>query len=215
MPSKVILWGGTGQAIVVKPIVEHYGGTVVAVFDDTPGLRSPFADVPIFQGWQAFQSWVATQDKAALGFCITIGNPHGRVRLKLHDSLVNEGLQSVSVIHPSAVVADDAVIGDGVQIMAGAIVNPRVRIGLQCIINTKASIDHEDVLGDGVEIAPGATLCGAVHINAGAWIGAGATILPRVTVGADAVVGAGSVVVNDVAERTVVMGVPAKTVRNF
>jgi len=49
LPS-VFLWGGTGQAKVVRPIIDSYGSRVIAVFDDTPNLRSPFDDIPIYHG---------------------------------------------------------------------------------------------------------------------------------------------------------------------
>jgi acetyltransferase-like isoleucine patch superfamily enzyme len=47
----------------------------------------------------------------------------------------------------------------------------------------------------------------------GARVGANATILPGITIGQDALVGAGSVVTHDVAERMVVIGVPARELR--
>src|SRR2546425_2718426 len=210
LPSKIILWGGTGQAKAVRPIIEYYGARVEAVFDDTPDLPSPFPDIPLFLGWTGFQRWIKEQPKSPeIGFCVTIGNPHGRVRLRLHERLVAEGLKPVTVVHPTATIADNAVIESGCQFMAGAIVNPEARIGQQCIINTKASVDHECVLEDGVELAPGATLCGLVHLGVNAWVCAGATVLPRVRIGADAIVGAGSVVIRDVPEATTVVGVPA------
>ena len=49
-PKNVIFWGGTGQAKVVRPIIEAYGGKLVAVFDDNPKLPPPFPDVPLFYG---------------------------------------------------------------------------------------------------------------------------------------------------------------------
>ena len=42
LPPKIVLWGGTGQAKVLRPIIEHYGSSVVAVVDDTAELKSPF-----------------------------------------------------------------------------------------------------------------------------------------------------------------------------
>ena len=96
--------------------------------------------------------------------------------------------------------------------MAGAIVNPEARLGRQCIINTKASVDHECVLDDGVELAPGATLCGIVHLGINAWVCTGATVLPRINIGADAIVGAGAVVIRDVPTGVTVVGVPAKRI---
>ncbi len=54
-----------------------------------------------------------------------------------------------------------------------------------------------------------------VHICENAWIGAGATILPGVTVGRNAVVGAGSVVTKDVPPNTVVVGSPARPIKQL
>jgi acetyltransferase-like isoleucine patch superfamily enzyme len=56
---------------------------------------------------------------------------------------------------------------------------------------------------------------GRIHIKRNAWIGAGATILPGVTVGENAVVAAGAVVSKNVANNTVVAGIPAKEVKTF
>lgn len=210
LPSKVILWGGTGQAKVVRPIIEHYGAKVVAVFDDTPGLRPPFPDVELFCGWEGFQRWIRGRERRDIGFCVAIGNPHGRERLQLHDRLVAEGLRPVTIAHPTAFVAENAVVGAGSQILAGAIVGVEARLGRQCIINTRASVDHEDVLADGVEVAPGATLCGLVRVGVSAWICTGATVLPRIQIGADAIVGAGAVVTRNVPDGVTVVGVPAR-----
>ena len=210
LPPRVILWGGTGQAKVVRPIVEYYGSKVVAVFDDTPNLPSPFPDVELYRGREGFRKWIDTEQRDEIGFSITIGNPHGRVRLELHDLLIAEGLLPISIAHPTAWIADSAVIGAGAQIMAGAIIGVEASLGRQCIVNTKASVDHDDVLEDGVEIAPGATLCGLVHAGVNAWVCAGATVLPRIRIGTDARVGAGAVVTRDVPDGVIVVGVPAR-----
>lgn len=211
LPPRIVIWGGTGQAKVVRPIIEYYGSQVAAVIDDTPGLASPFPDVPIYEGQTGFKKWVAGEvARSKIGFCIAIGNPHGRARLRLHDMLISEGLAPVSIAHPSAVIAENAVIGDGAQILAGVVIQPEVKIGRQCIINTKASVDHECVLADGVEVAPGATLCGCIQVETNAWIAAGAVVLPRIRIGEDAIVGAGAVVTRDVAAGTVVVGIPAR-----
>jgi len=212
LPPHIILWGGTGQAKVVRPIVEYYGAKIVCVFDDTPNLPLPFPDVELHCGWDGFRRWIQGRERSQIGFCVAIGNPHGRVRLRFHERLVAEGLQPITIAHPSAQIAENAAIGDGCQFMAGAVVNPEARLGRQCIINTKASVDHECILEDGVELAPGVTLCGLVHIGINGWVCAGATILPRIRIGADVVVGAGAVVIRDVPEGVTVVGVPAKRV---
>src|SRR5439155_15866607 len=144
------------------PVLERAGAQVIAVCDDTPDLPPPFPDLPVLFGWGGFTRWVEGQEREGLGFLVTIGNPHGRVRLRLHDRLVEAGLRPATAVHHTAWLAPNARIGPGAQIHAGAIVETGVTIGRQCIVNTRASVDHECVLEDGVEIAPGATLCGLV-----------------------------------------------------
>ncbi|WP_432712712.1 DapH/DapD/GlmU-related protein [Pedobacter sp.] len=55
----------------------------------------------------------------------------------------------------------------------------------------------------------------AIHLKKNAWIGAGSTILPGVTIGENAVVAAGAVVSKDVAENTMVGGIPAKFIKDI
>lgn len=57
--------------------------------------------------------------------------------------------------------------------------------------------------------------CKPIYIGKNVWIGAGATILPGVTIGDNAVVGAASVVTKDVAANTIVVGNPARFVREI
>jgi acetyltransferase-like isoleucine patch superfamily enzyme len=54
-----------------------------------------------------------------------------------------------------------------------------------------------------------------IVIKRNAWIGAGATILPGVTIGENAVVAAGAVVSKDVPANTVVVGIPARHIKNL
>lgn len=213
---EAVLYGGTGQAKVVRPILQSQGIEVIAVFDDTPDLAPPFTDVPLVTERANILAWLDSHEDilATTGFCITIGNPHGAVRCRLHDELVARGMTPLDVIHSSAVIEDNASIGQGCQIMAGAIIGAEAQLGRQCIINTRASVDHECSLGEGVELAPAATLCGLVSIEDYAWICAGATVLPRIRIGSNAMVGAASLVRHDVQANTTVVGLPAELLKN-
>lgn len=123
------------------------------------------------------------------------------------------GYRFVTVVHPAAVVATNAELGEGVQLMAGAIVQPGVRIGRDAIVNTGATVDHDCRIGDHVHIAPGATLSGDVEIGEGTHVGAGATVIQGVRIGASCVVGAGALVLRNVADGATVVGVPAREIR--
>lgn len=56
---------------------------------------------------------------------------------------------------------------------------------------------------------------GPVHIGEGAWLGSRSTIVGPVRIGAHSVIGAGAVVVNDVPEYALAVGVPARVVKRY
>ncbi len=121
-----------------------------------------------------------------------------------------KGYSFATVIHPSAVVASDAILGEGAQIMAGAVIQPGSRIGRNTIVNTNASVDHDCLIGDHVHLSPGVTLSGGVRVGDSVHVGTGATVIQGVTIGRNSLVGAGSVVVSSVPENAEFVGVPAR-----
>lgn len=134
------------------------------------------------------------------------------LRKSIFEKFKAKGFEFFTVVHSSAIIARDALLMEGTQIMAGAILQPSCRIGVNSIINTKASVDHDCVIGHHVHVAPGVTLSGGVSIGDEAHIGTGAVIIQNMTIGSGSLVGAGSVVVKDVPPGMVVKGVPAKPV---
>ena len=108
-----------------------------------------------------------------------------------------------------------------------------IEVGKNFYMNTNGVILDcgKVIIGDYVMIGPNVTLCTAGHpIDAATrytyeefakpiyiadkvWIGANVVVLPGVSIGFGAVVGAGSVVTKDVPENTVVVGNPARVVK--
>jgi sugar O-acyltransferase (sialic acid O-acetyltransferase NeuD family) len=209
-----VVWGATGEGIEVISILHSYGKRVVGLVDDTYGLKSPFNDIPIFYGNEGFHLLAkSVSNIGECGFVVAIGNPYGRERLSIANTLIEAGLTPTHLAHRSAVIDSTAQIETGSIIHAGAVICARSKIGSFSIVNTRASVDHESVVGKGCEIGPGATVCGAVDIRDYAWIGAGATVLPRIKIGMDAIVGAGAVVIEEVKDHEIVVGVPAKPIK--
>jgi len=134
-----------------------------------------------------------------------------------------------SHIRDNAVLGDDCIVGDFVYI------DCNVKIGSKVKIQNSALIYHGVEIEDGVFVGPGVVFTNDKYPRAinpvgelatdqdwivsktkvcyGASLGANCTILPGVTVGSYALVGSGSVVTKDVPEFTLVVGNPAKVIR--
>ncbi len=133
-----------------------------------------------------------------------------KIRRKVFVRFREEGYRFASVVHPSAVIASSAMLGEGVQVMAGAVIDHNVVVGNNSLVNTRTSISHDCVIGEHVHVASGATVCGNVGLGNMTLVGAGATIIQGVQVGERALIGAGSLVLGAVEDGTVVLGVPAR-----
>jgi len=86
----------------------------------------------------------------------------------------------------------------------------RSTIGVNAIINTRASVDHDCVIGGHVHIAPGVVLGGGITIGVGSHIGAGSSVIQNIRIGENALVAAGASVVTDFPDGANIAGVPAK-----
>jgi sugar O-acyltransferase (sialic acid O-acetyltransferase NeuD family) len=98
---------------------------------------------------------------------------------------------------PHAYVSPSASLGPGTVTMHGAIVNAQTRVGIQCIINSRALIEHDALIGDFCHISTGALINGAAVIGRGSFIGSGAIVREGVHIGENTVVGAGAIVMSD------------------
>ncbi len=118
-----------------------------------------------------------------------------------------------SLIDPTAVVASSVQSEEGLLVNGLTIIGAMARLARFIIINRRVAVGHHVVMDDFVTIGPGAVVCGSVKINRGAFIGAGAVINPRITIGKNSVVGSGAVVIRDVPDNTVVVGNPARVIK--
>ena len=212
MKQPVVFWGGTGQSKVLKEVISHDDYVLVAIVDNQE-IINVHGDVALLKGKQGLLEWLEVQPKVSNIRCaVAIGGHRGRERVALLKTMQSIGLSALTIIHPSAFVSHNAIIGEGSQILANSSVCVDVKVGAGCIINTSASVDHDCILGEGVHIGPGAHLAGEILVGDGTFIGTGATVLPGLEIGADVIIGAGAVVVRDVINGATVVGNPARQV---
>ena len=210
--KRIIIVGAGGHGAVVADILQraHEAGSdqvPVGFVDDTPHLLRTAV-----LGLDVLAPIASLGDIAHDAVIVALGD--NGARRAMTERLLAAGERLATAIHPRACIAPSAIIGEGSVICAGAVVAPRVTAGRGVIINTRASVDHDSVVGDFAHVSAGATIGGMVQIGAEALIALGASIASRMAVGARTIVGSGAVVVSDIPDDVVALGVPARIRRD-
>ena len=205
----VIIIGGGGHAKVVADVLILQRFHVLGFTDIDNACKSWSPAVPYVGDDREIQKYRPEEILLANGLGST---QITTARRRIYDWFTKLGYHFTTCIHPSAIIAEDVMIGDGSQIMAGVVIQPGSVIGCDAIINTGAIVDHDCFIGDHVHVAPGVTLSGGVTVEEGTHIGTGSIIIQGILVGENCLVGAGAVVVSDIAGGKAVRGIPAREV---
>ncbi len=118
-----------------------------------------------------------------------------------------------TVVHPSASVSRLSSLGHGVVVFQHVTVASKARVGDHVIVLPHSVISHDAVIGDYTCIASGVCISGLVRVGHSCYLGTGSAIRERVQIGDCCLVGMGSVVLDDVPDGAVVVGNPARFLR--
>ncbi len=196
--NRLIIIGASRHGKVVADIAKHCGYTELVFLDNNPELKER-------SGYPVLGPDTMTAELEGEVF-VAVGNYEIRQRLMNRDV----GRSFPTLIDPSAVIAEDVVIGNGFVVMAGTVINPGAKVGKGCIVNTSSSIDHDCAVGDYCHVSVGSHLSGTVMLGNYVRIGTDATVSNNVNICSDVVIGAGAVVINDVKESGTFIGVPIR-----
>lgn len=99
---------------------------------------------------------------------------------RLNVAKIYSNIQFPSLVHHRAYVSPSALLNEGVQVLAGAVLESGAELERFCVVNIGALLAHDCAVGEGSLIAPGAILCGGVKVGRCCVIGAGSVILSDV-----------------------------------
>ena len=135
----------------------------------------------------------------------------------------------INFIHKMSNIYESAKIGEETTVGAFVEIGHNVVIGKNCSIGCGVFIPENVIVKDDVFIGPHVVFTNDKYApSKGRWrdepptvvengvsIGANATILPNITIGEGAKIGAGSVVTKSVEPYTVVLGNPARNIKEI
>ena len=165
---QVLIYGSREFAMTVAELVLDCGHEVAGFIDDfTPGPRVLGTLAQVCQ----------SHPPTTYGMAIAIGYNNLPARWESFLRVRSLGYNLPPLIHPRAYVAKSATVGAGSMLMAGSLVDVRVKVETLVVVWPGAAVSHDCVVGDNCFIAPNATLCGYVKLGTHCFVGAGAAIV--------------------------------------
>jgi len=209
----VVLLGCGGHAAVLAAVLRLQARTILGASTPSPDVLNALpADIALLGDDTQILAYLPTDIQLING----VGS-RGVIaaRQAVFAHFKAQGYGFASVFHPSISIDPAVQLGEGCQVLAGAVLVHNAMIGDNVLINSRALIEHDCIIGAHSHVASGAVLCGGCEIGAAVHVGAGATLIQGVKVGNGAVIAAGAVVTRSVPEFVLVAGVPAQVKKQW
>ena len=176
MPSpkeKIILIGGGGHCKSVIDVIEQENRYIIAGIIDKKEL--------IGQKVLGYEVIASDDDLEVLhkiytNAVITVGHiKSNAVRVKLFKQLKMIGYTLPIIISPLAYVSKHSTLGEGSVVMHHSLINADVKVGKNCIINSKALLEHDSILEDNCHISTAGVINGGVLVKEDTFFGSNAS----------------------------------------
>ena len=206
MIKNLAIFGASGHGKVIADIAEQLGYTV-NFYDDAYPTKAYIEHWPIHGTCAdliALNNVSATLNNNVV---VAIGN--NEVRQQKIQLLQQNSFNIITLIHPTAVISPYAAIASGNVVFAGAIINAFAKVGVGCIINTAAVVEHDCNIDNFSHICPNVALAGGVSVGSKSWVGIGSQVKQLIVIGDNCMIGAGSTVIKNIPDNVTAFGSPA------
>lgn len=190
--EKILLVGGGGHCRSVIDVIEEENRFQVAgIVDRSELLGSKVLDYEVI-GCDDDLKMLSKTYKYAL---VTVGQIRSsELRVKLFTTLKELGFILPTVISPRSYISKYAELGEGTVVMHDVLINASVKIGTNCIINTKSLIEHDSIIEANCHISTGAIINGGVKVEANSFVGSNTTTKEAIIIKKNSFIKAGSIV---------------------
>ena len=188
LKKNIVLVGGGGHCISVIDIIENGNEFNILGILDSNVSENNILGYKVLGGDNLIPKLVNENTY----FLITVGQiKSSSIRKNIAKNLTENNAKLATVISSLAYVSKHADIEEGTIIMNHAVVNPKSKIGKNCIINTKANIEHGVSIGEFCHISTCAVVNGDSVIGRGTFIGSNATISNGISIRENSIISAG------------------------
>ena len=158
-------------------------------------LESEFKDIP-------------NRKKVVLG----VGKP--KVRSKILNKLQDEeNIEFINLIHHTAKIPNDLIMGKGNVFTQSTIFTTDVKIGDFNLFNIASVIAHDANIGNNNVFNPSSSISGNVTIGNNNLLGVRSVVLENLSIGSYNTIGGGAIVTKSIEDGGVYVGVPAKLLK--
>ncbi|MFC1488301.1 acetyltransferase [Thermodesulfobacteriota bacterium] len=120
-----------------------------------------------------------------------------------------------NIIHTSSYIDDSCVLGEGIFILPGCVLDKGVELEDNVLLNTGCTIAHDSIIKKHSFIAPSVNIAGHVIIGESCFIGIGTTIIDNIQISANTQTGGGAVIINNIDKPGLYVGVPGFCIREY
>lgn len=213
--KKLVLYGAGGFGRETAAIIEDINKNkqtyeLVGFLDD--GTKFKKGDLINGYPFLGGKEWILEHKDEVYCTC-TIGN--AKIKAEIQRHLTKQGVIFETIIADSCRICNYSEIGQGCVFYRNVGVSVNCKIGDGVLINSGCSIGHDTVIGNYTTIMSSTGISGGCIIGDEVSIGGHAFIIPGKKIGKYATVAAGSIVFTNVREGTVVLGNPAKRMKEL
>jgi sugar O-acyltransferase (sialic acid O-acetyltransferase NeuD family) len=197
--------GGFGREVLqwARDAWPHHAGKIAGFLSADPRVLDGHAiGLPILGSPDDFTP------QPGDGLLLGIGRRGARRRVA--EQLESRGGHFLSLVHPSAIVADTAHIGRGTILCPYASVTANARLAAFCLLNLYSMVAHDAVVGAFSVLSPYAGVAGEAAVGEDVFLAMHAFVGPGVRVGNGSVISGSSCALHNVPADTLVYGVPGR-----